>query len=268
MVAALSREEEIDMPEPSKSALRETLYEKRESPLKKYIRLVLGKGGILSLLNYEIRILLLANLGGALGIYLRQKFYRPLFKQMGRNVILGKGITLRQPSKISLGDNVAIDDYCALDVRSQGDTGITIGDRSIIARNTILRTKDGTITIGAGSGMGANCILASSSKLDIGENMLMASCVCILAGGQHAFDRTDLPIVEQGMVSKGGVAIGANVWIGTRVTVLDGVRIGDSAVIGACSMVNKDIPDYAIAYGTPATMVKDRRESNDRKSTI
>lgn len=247
------------MSEPSKSPLRETLYENREGPLKKYIRLVLGTGGILALLNYELRILLLANLGGAIGIYLRRKFYRHLFKQMGRNVILGKGITLRQPSKISLGDDVAIDNYCALDVRSSADTGITIGDRTIISRNTILRTKDGTITIGAGSGIGANCVLASSSTLEIGENMLMASCVCVLAGGQHAFDRTDLPIVEQGMVSKGGVNIGKNVWLGTRVTVLDGVRIGDNAVIGACSMVNKDIPDYAIAYGTPAKAVRDRR---------
>jgi acetyltransferase-like isoleucine patch superfamily enzyme len=264
MVAVSSREEEIHMPEPSKRNLRETLYEKRESPLKKYIRLVLGRGGFWTLLNYELRILLLANLGGALGIYLRRKFYRPLFKHMGRNVILGKGITIRQPSRISLGDNVAIDDYCALDVRSQSDAGITIGDRTIISRNTILRTKDGTITIGAGSGVGANCVLASTSRLDVGENMLMASCVCVIAGGQHAFDRTDLPIVEQGMVSKGGIAIGANVWIGTRVTVLDGVRIGNDAIIGACSMVNKDIPDYAIAYGAPAKMVKDRREDKSQ----
>lgn len=254
------------MPEQSKSPLRETLYEKRESPLKKYIRLVLGTGGFLALLNYELRILLLANLGGALGIYLRQKFYRPLFKHMGRNVILGKGITIRQPSKISLGDNVAIDDYCAMDVRSQGDFGITIGDHTIVSRSTILRTKDGTIAIGSGSGIGANCVLASSSRLDIGKNLLMASCVCVLAGGQHAFDRTDLPIVEQGMVSKGGIAIGANVWLGTRVTVLDGVRIGDNAVIGACSMVNKDIPDYAIAYGTPAKMISDRRETNKNEN--
>ena len=249
------------MPEPSKSSLRETLYERRESPLKKYIRLVLGAGGIPALLNYELRILLLANLGGALGIYLRQKLYRPLFKQMGRNVILRKGITIRKPSKISLGDNAAIAHYCSLDVRSTGDTGITIGDRSIVSRNTILRTKDGAINIGSGAGIGANCILASSSTLDIGENLLMASCVCVLAGGQHAFDRTDLPIGEQGMVSKGGITIVANVWIGTRATVLDGVRIGDNAIIGACSMVNKDIPDYAIAYGTPAKKVTDRRKT-------
>ncbi|MCX6339302.1 MAG: acyltransferase [Candidatus Aureabacteria bacterium] len=252
------------MPEPVKITFRETLYERRERPIKKYIRLVLGTGGIWALLNYELRLLLFADLGGALGIFLRRKFYRSLFKRMGRNVILGKGITIRHPSKISMGDNVAIDDYCALDSRGGDDSGISIGDNTVISRNTILRTKDGTISIGRGSGIGSNCVLASASTLEIGEDMLMASCVCLLAGGQHAFDRVDIPIVSQGMVSKGGITIGRNVWIGTRVTVLDGVRIGDEAIIGACSLVNKDIPEYAIAYGTPAKMVKDRREANDK----
>jgi acetyltransferase-like isoleucine patch superfamily enzyme len=248
------------MPEPEKISFRETLYERRERPIKKYIRLVLGTGGIWALLNYELRLLLFADLGGALGIFLRRKFYRSLFKRMGRNVILGKGITLRQPSKISLGDNVAIDDYCSLDVRSVDDSGITIGNNTIVSRNTILRTKDGTITIGSGAGIGANCVLASSSRLDIGENLLMGPCVSVLAAGQHIFDRVDVPIVAQGMASKGGVTIGKNVWLGIRATVLDGVHIGDSSIIGACALVNKDIPEYAIAYGTPAKAIKDRRE--------
>jgi len=250
--------------ESEKSSSREALYERRERPLKKYIRLVLGKGGTRALLNYELRIMLLANIPGALGIFLRQKFYRSLFRRMGRNVILGKGISIRHPSKISLGDNVAIDDYCALDARGGDDSGISIGDNTIVSRNTILRTKDGTISIARDSGIGSNCVLASASTLEIGENLLMASCVCVLAGGQHAFDRVDIPIVSQGMVSRGGITIGRNVWLGTRVTVLDGVQIGDEAVIGACSLVNKDIPEYAIAYGIPAKVVKDRREKNDK----
>jgi len=252
------------MPDSGNPSLRESLHDPRESPLKKYIRLVIGKGGILTILNYELRIFLFENIPGAIGIFLRQKFYRSLFKRMGRNVILGKGITIRHPSKISLGDNVAIDDYCALDSRGGDGSGISIGDNTVISRNTILRTKDGTISIARGSGVGSNCVLASASTLEIGENLLMASCACLLAGGQHAFDRVDVPIVSQGMVSKGGITIGNNVWIGTRVTVLDGVRIGDEAVIGACSLVNKDIPAYAIAHGTPAKMVKDRREANDK----
>ncbi|MCX6354564.1 MAG: DapH/DapD/GlmU-related protein [Candidatus Aureabacteria bacterium] len=247
------------------SNLRSTLHTTRVSALRKYAALVVGRGGLGALLNYEARTLFLENLPGALGIILRRILYRHLFGKMGKNVILGKGITLRHAWKISLGDNVAIDDYCTLDARGDDDSSISIGDNTIISRNTILRTKDGTIAVGQGSGIGSNCMLASSSTIESGENLLMASYVCILAGGEHSFDRVDLPIVSQGMFSKGGVSIGSDVWIGTRVTILDGVRIGDHAVIGACSMVNKDIPDYAVAYGTPAKRVKDRREITNTK---
>ncbi len=252
------------MPGSAKPSLRESLHDRRESPLKKYIRLAIGKGGILALLNYELRIVLFEGIPGAIGIFLRRHFYRSLFKSMGRNVVLGKGITIRHPSKISLGNNVAIDDYSALDARGGDDSAISIGDNTIISRNTILRTKDGTISIGRGSGIGSNCLLASSSKLEIGENLLMASCVCVLAGGEHAFDRVDIPIVTQGMVPRGGITIGRNVWLGTHVTVLDGARIGDETIIGACSLVNRDIPEYAVAYGTPAKVIRDRREANDK----
>ena len=113
-----------------------------------------------------------------------------------------------------------------------------------------------------GCSIGANCILSSSSSLSIGDNALVASCAYILAGGQHSFDRIDTPIIAQEMVSKGGVTIGSNSWLGARVTILDGVRIGDHAIVGACSLVNRDVPDYHIAYGLPAKPVKDRRNNN------
>ncbi len=240
--------------------LQEALHKKGESALEKYIRLVLGKGGLWSLIRYELRILLFGNIPGALGIFLRQKFYRSIFKSMGRNVILGRGLTIRHPSKISLGDNVAIDDLCVLDARGTENSEITIGNNSVIGRNTILRTKDGKILLSPGSSIGANCIFSSSSKLEVGDNLLMASCGYIIAGGQHLFEQTDTPIISQGMTSKGGITIGKNVWIGARVTVLDGTRIGNDAIIGACSLVNKDVPDYYIAHGIPAKPIKDRRE--------
>lgn len=247
--------------------LRDALHNERESALARYRRLVTGDGGWAALLGYELRAMLLANLGGALGILLRRVFYRSIFRRMGRGVVIGRGVTIRQPSKIALGDNVAVDDGCSLDARGAG-AAISLGDRTVVSRNTILRAKDGTISVGTGGGIGSNCILASSSSLAIGENLLMASCVCVLAGGQHAFDRADVPVAEQGMVSKGGVSIGDDVWIGTRATVLDGVRIGDHAVIGACALVNKEIPPYAVAYGIPAKPVGDRRTTENPKSQI
>ncbi|MCX6357020.1 MAG: acyltransferase [Candidatus Aureabacteria bacterium] len=246
------------MPDSTTGSTLAALSRPREGALAKYMKLAVGKRGFWSLLNYELRVLLFENMPGAPGIILRRIFYRGLFKSMGRNIILGKGLTVRNPGAITLGDNVAIDDYCTLDARG-ADCGISIGDSVVISRGTILRAKNGRITISRNSGIGSYCILASSSTLDTGEHLLMASCVCVLAGGEHAFDRLDVPIIEQGMQPGAGVAIGADVWIGTRATILDSVRIGDHAVIGACALVNNEIPAYAVAYGIPAKPVKDRR---------
>lgn len=251
------------MVEIKRTDLQETLHRGGEGSLKKYSRLVLGRGGLWRLLGYELRILLFGNIPGALGIALRRVFYRRLFGAMGKNVIFGGGVTIRHPSKVFIGDNVAVDDYCVLDARGGDTSEISIGKNSVIGRATILRTKDGKITLSPGCSIGANCIFSSSSVLEVGENLLMASCGYIIAGGQHTFKRVDLPIIAQGMTSKGGISIGDNVWIGARVTMLDGVRVGDNAVIGACSLVNRDIPDYAIAHGIPARPIRDRRETND-----
>lgn len=240
--------------------LRATLYNNRQGALAKYSQLVIGTGGIWKLLSFELRTMLLENLVGALGLLLRRRFYRPLFKKMGRNVILGKGITLRHPGKISLGDDVAIDDYCSLDARGGGGSSISIGDNSILSRGTILRTKDGSIVLARGCNIGSNCTFSSIGSLEVGENLLMGSNSHIIAGGQHVIERADMAIIDQGLASGRGVSIGNDVWLGARVTILDGVRVGDHAVVGACSLVNRDIPDYAVAYGIPARVVRDRRE--------
>ena len=255
------------MKETRRTALQEALYGGGEGAAAKYARLSVGSGGMLALMGYETRILLFSGIPGALGILLRRIAYRRMLGSMGKGVILGRGITLRHPSKIHLGDNVAIDDYCVLDARGGDTSEITIGENSVIGRNTILRTKDGVIRFARGTSIGANCIFSSASSLTAGENLLVASCTYVMAGGQHSFERLDVPLISQGMVSKGGISIGDNVWIGARVTILDGTRIGDNAIIGACSLVNKSVPDWAIAYGIPARPMRDRREVRGRAET-
>ena len=64
--------------------------------------------------------------------------------------------------------------------------------------------------------------------------------------------------MDQDAYSKGPIKIGANTWIGPGVIILDGVNIGEGAVIGAASMVNKDLPAFAIAVGIPAKVLKIR----------
>lgn len=74
----------------------------------------------------------------------------------------------------------------------------------------------------------------------------------------HNIERTDIPMGQQGMrVSE--VIIGNDVWIGMRVVIMPGVRIGIGVVIGAGAAVTKDVPDYAIVGGVPARIIKFRK---------
>ena len=74
----------------------------------------------------------------------------------------------------------------------------------------------------------------------------------------HKFDRTDIPMMEQGSTEERPVSIGNDVWIGRRVMIMPGVTIGDGCVIGAGAVVTKDIPPYNVAGGVPARVLKSR----------
>ena len=236
----------------------QTVLTKKGSAFKKYKALVIGRGGIFSLFKYEIITLLFGGLPGAPGIFARKIFYRVLFKKIGRGVVLGKGLTLRHPGKISMGNNVVIDDYCVLDAKGEKDDGISIGDNAFISRNTILSCKGGKIEIGENTNIGAYCSIYSESSVKLGKNILIAGFTYIVAGGSHDFSRKDIPIMAQPSLSLGGVEIHDNVWLGARVTVLDGVTIGRDTLVGAAGLVNKDLPEFVVAAGIPARVIKQR----------
>jgi len=102
-------------------------------------------------------------------------------------------------------------------------------------------------------------VLYGHGGLEIGNNCLIAAHV-VFVPENHRFDQSDLLIREQGVIQK-GICIEDDVWVATRVVVLDGVTIGRGAVIGAGSVVTKDIPAYAVAYGTPARVVGQRKRT-------
>lgn len=113
----------------------------------------------------------------------------------------------------------------------------------------------GGISIGSGSGLGVNCSV--HGPITIGDNVMMGPDVTILTQ-THNIERTDIPMGQQGM-RVAEVVIGNDVWIGMRVIIMPGVKVGDGVVIGAGAVVTKDVPAFAIVGGVPAKVIKYRK---------
>ncbi len=241
-----------------KAPLAEKLGRSEVSILKRYQEKVLGHSRLLPFLHYELANLFLANLSGSLGYALRKAFYKRLFKSTAGGLILGKGVVLRHPNQIRLGARVAVDDYVLLDASGAGEQGIVIGDDVIISRNCVIQGKTGPVAIGSKTDIGCNVILSSGGGVTIGNSVLIAGN-CYIGGGRYITDRTDIPMMEQGLYTNGPVVIGDDVWLGAGSVVLDGVQIGKGCIVGAGAVVTKNLPDYAIAAGVPAKIIKMRQ---------
>lgn len=225
--------------------------------LAKYQDLVLGEKSLLRLVRYELIIGLTSRIPGALGLVLRGRLYPKLLGRTGRNVTFGAGVVLRHPRKIAIGDNVVVDDGCVLDAKGSDNRGIVLGNGVFLGRNTILNCKNGDITLEDNVNVGSNVTIFSASDVRVGADNLIAA-YCYLVGGTHNFADPGVPVLYQGRTSS-GIQIGPGGWLGAHVTVFDGVRIGRHVVIGAGSVVNQDVPDYAVAAGIPAKVLKKRK---------
>lgn len=236
--------------------IQQQLVNSDVSPMSKYLALVIGRGSWLSLLKYEVIILMSSTIPGALGLALRKVLYPRLLKKCGRNVVFGANVVLRHPKKIIIGDNVVIDDNCLLDAKGESNSGITIGSGVFMGRNTILHCKNGDIVIGDDVNIGFNCDIASSNRVEIGRKVLIAAYSYIVGGG-HDFSRSDASVMDQKRTAK-GIFIGPEAWIGAGVIIQDGCTVGDSTIVGAGAVVNSDLPAKVIAVGIPARVLRNR----------
>lgn len=112
------------------------------------------------------------------------------------------------------------------------------------------------VSIGDFSGIGINASIGG--KCTIGKYVMMGPN-CTIYSRNHEISDISRPMMEQGYSEEKEVVIGDDVWIGGNVTVLPGVKIGSHSVIGACSVVTKDVPEYAVVAGNPAVVKKYRK---------
>lgn len=140
----------------------------------------------------------------------------------------------------------------------QLSNNIIIGKNTKISSFVKIKVKNGYIKIGHNCSINSFCFIdADKGGLEIGNNVLISPGVGIHGSNYEFKDNTKL-IIEQGVVSK-GIRIKDDVWIGSNSTILDGVTIGTGAIIGAGSVVTKNVPSFSIAFGVPARIIKKRK---------
>jgi acetyltransferase-like isoleucine patch superfamily enzyme len=111
------------------------------------------------------------------------------------------------------------------------------------------------IRIGGGTFLNVGVMVAAVELVEIGDHCMFANG-CFLTDGDHRFDDPHRPVPWQGFATKGPTRIGDNVWCGANVVVTGGVTVGERCVIGANSVVNRDLPPYSVAAGAPAKVLR------------
>lgn len=144
-------------------------------------------------------------------------------------------------------------------LRLEHPENITIGRNVVIGKNTWLAASPNVIStpeliIEDRCAIGSMNQIYSNSKITLRKNVLTADRVYI-SDGSHDYENPNLPIMYQRVISLGEMEIGEGTWIGTNACIL-GVSVGKNCVIGSNSVVNRPIPDYCVAVGAPAKIIK------------
>jgi acetyltransferase-like isoleucine patch superfamily enzyme len=247
----------------SEGTLHEQLTDKNKSAFKRYQELALGSSSIWYLIKFEMIMLLVSWVPGALGLLLRKLLYPKILGSVGGNVVFGQGVAIRHGLKIELGDNVIIDDGAVLDAKGGTNNGLKVGDNTIISRNVVLSCKNGDIVVGAGCTLGINTLVHAleGSDVRIGDDVLIGAFSYFIGSGPYVTERLDVPFKKQGMLPQGGIEVANNVWFGSNVQVMDGISIGEGSIIGASTVVNKPVPPYAMVAGVPMKLLKSRKQN-------
>jgi acetyltransferase-like isoleucine patch superfamily enzyme len=166
-----------------------------------------------------------------------------------------------QHNELQLGNHVFIGDRVQIYKTADGGPVRIHEGVALYGDITIETTDNGTVTIGDETHIQPRCqLVAGKASIIIGKRVEIAPN-CAMYPYNHGFSMNGR-IREQPLESKGDIIIGDDAWLGYGVIVLDGVHIGEGAVIGAGSVVTRDIPANAIAVGNPAGVVRMRPDSD------
>lgn len=174
--------------------------------------------------------------GGYKSLSFRSLWFTLRLKRCGLGLIVKKGVRINKPKQVCIGDRVSLDLYASIHLNkiSENDPIVKIGNN---------------VLIGAYSSIGC------SNKIIIEDDVMFAPHVHI-TDRNHSYENVNIAINKQPANSPGSVFIGKESWLGYGVQVMPNVKIGKHCVIAAGSIVTRNIPDFSVAVGIPAKVIK------------
>ncbi|MEE3392707.1 MAG: acyltransferase [Lachnospiraceae bacterium] len=164
------------------------------------------------------------------------------FNSAGKNVRIDLGMNLLNGKYVTVGDDCYFGPNCRIEAWD------SYSDRKFTPQ----------IIFGNDVRINSKCHIGSINSVVIGDNCLFGSNVMIIdhSHGRNLYEEMNIHPSERELFSKGPIEIGHNTWLCENVVVLPGVKIGCCCTIGANAVVTCDIPDYSVAVGNPARVVK------------
>ncbi len=164
------------------------------------------------------------------------------FSHLGKGSTLGKDMVILNPQDISVGHHTNFQRGCAIE-----------------SWHLPYMKQYGNMFVGDDCNFGEYTHITTINRVEIGNGVLTGRFVLITdnSHGKEDYSDFDLAPGKREVTSKGPTIIEDNVWLGDKVAVLSGVRVGKGAVIAANAVVTKDIPPYTIAAGVPARVIKE-----------
>ncbi len=168
--------------------------------------------------------------------FILKPYYQSILGQLGNKSIIPPSTKLDKPNNIYIGNRVSI------------------GRMAWLAANPLTGKSTCSLSVGDGVYLGNFAHIYCTSKIEIGKNVLIADRIYI-TDNLHSYTDINTPIINQPIIQIAEVYIGDGAWIGENVCII-GANVGKQSVVGSNSVLTKSIPDYCVAVGSPAKIIK------------
>ncbi|HET8573283.1 MAG TPA: hypothetical protein VFL76_05365 [Edaphocola sp.] len=174
-------------------------------------------------------------------------------------IFLGRHVRIYNKSNFSVGANCTIENSVVIDCYAKekitfGDS-VKIGANSIISVTSHLSKYGIGLKIGNHSSIGEYSYIGSSGGIEIGNDVIMGQFISFHSENHYFSDKNKL-IREQGVYSQ-GIKLGNNIWVGAKVTFLDGCAVSDNSIVASGAVVKGSFPPNVIIGGVPAKIIKE-----------